>query len=337
MYCVQTKWACTLPNCRSIDIKIDMVNMNSGRRYRVPSTSALLAFESAARHCNFTRAAEELNTSQSAVSRHIVALEKNLSTCLFERHNRSLSLTEQGELFYRAVVAGLEGIQSASHAIANTVDNESVTIACTHTISHLVVMPRFESLQRAVGSAVHVRVMAYEYDVLETVRDPRIDLMFSYHEQAPSNTNIGVVFPEAIVPVCSPAFAEANGHLLNSDPGQWAELPFLQLSKRNGGWSSWEDWFKKIDTPTPALDYLPFDNYTYLLEAACAGRGLALGWKGLVDRHLQTGTLVRVGGEFVKTGRVFCAELTPRGSRRDCARACMDFLTDSNLTGASRL
>ncbi|MGD8421988.1 MAG: LysR family transcriptional regulator, partial [Gammaproteobacteria bacterium] len=85
----------------------------SARRHRIPSTSALQAFEAAARHCNFSRAAEELYTSQSAISRHISALESSLNTSLFDRRRKKhLFLTAQGKQFHEAVVAGLDNIRN---------------------------------------------------------------------------------------------------------------------------------------------------------------------------------------------------------------------------------
>ena len=87
-------------------------------RRQIPSTAALIAFESAARHCNFSRAAAELNTSQSAISRHISGLETQLSAQLFERRNKTVRLTDAGTQFYHAVVSGLETISTAAAAVA---------------------------------------------------------------------------------------------------------------------------------------------------------------------------------------------------------------------------
>ena len=117
----------------------------SARRYRIPSSSALQAFEAAARHCNFSRAAAELHTSQSAISRHIANLEARFNARLFDRYRkRQLVLSRQGELLFRAVVSGLDNIQAAidtvtaSQAIINisnqtyrenlTMDNPGTTI-----------------------------------------------------------------------------------------------------------------------------------------------------------------------------------------------------------------
>ena len=175
-YNARSTQSCTMPFQYNFDIEIDM----NKRRYNIPSSSSLMAFESAARLCNFSRAAEELHTSQSAISRHIADLETRLGARLFDREKKRLHLTPYGEHFYRAVVSGLESIQSAATAIAIWSAGEQVTIACTHEISHLYLMPRFDALQMAVGEDTPIRIMTYEYDALEATLDPRIDLMFTY-------------------------------------------------------------------------------------------------------------------------------------------------------------
>ncbi|NKB65028.1 MAG: LysR family transcriptional regulator [Gammaproteobacteria bacterium] len=82
-------------------------------RYRIPSTSALTAFESSARLLNFSRAAESLHTSQSAISRHISELENRLGAKLFFRENKRLQLTEHGATLHQAVISGFDQIQAA--------------------------------------------------------------------------------------------------------------------------------------------------------------------------------------------------------------------------------
>ena len=147
-------------------------------RYRIPSTSALQAFESAARHCNFSRAAEELHTSQSAISRHIATLESRININLFDRHKKKrLILTHAGAQLYRAVVSGFDNIQSTLDAISGFSKEEQLTIACTHEVSHLFLLPRFEELQQALGENCQVRIMTYEYDIMEIALDPQIDIV----------------------------------------------------------------------------------------------------------------------------------------------------------------
>ena len=180
-------------------------------RYRVPSTSALQAFEAAARHCNFSRAAEELHTSQSAISRHIKSLESRLDTGLFDRLNKKrLILTHQGEQFYRAVTGALDNLQASMDAIAGTHAGEQVTIACTHENSHLILLPRFDALQQAVGADKTIRVMTYEYDAMQRALDPRVDITIRYDIARVDPADCAEIVREAVRPVVSPAFLQQH-------------------------------------------------------------------------------------------------------------------------------
>jgi LysR family glycine cleavage system transcriptional activator len=284
------------------------------KRYRIPSTSALQAFESAARHCNFSRAAAELHTSQSAISRHIANLESRFNTGLFDRyHKKQLLLTHQGERLYRAVVSGLDNIQAAIDAISGASADDQLTIACTHEISHLFLMPRFDVLQHAIGKQRPIRIMTYEYDTMETSLDPRIDIVIRYDVSTVDPADRVCIVEEAVRPVASPDFIAAHREVLSGDFGGWQGLPFLDLSKYNYGWATWDDWFSASGNPPIHPQYEYFGNYVYLLEAAAAGKGLALGWKKLIERHLETGVLLPVVEDYVSFDRAIYAILTRHG------------------------
>lgn len=295
--------------------------------YRIPSTSALQAFESAARHCNFSRAAEELHTSQSAISRHIATLEARLETSLFDRqHPRRLILTHQGEQFYRAVVSGLDNIQTTMDSIAGASSEDQLTIACTHENSHLILLPRFDALQQAVGGDKTIRVMTYEYDAMQRALDPRVDITIQYDVERIDPVDRVEIVREAVRPVVSPVFLAEHEPILQDNVGKWLTLPFLELSKSNYGWATWDDWFalQAVGERRPAYQF--FNNYVYLLEAASAGKGIALGWRGLIDRHLESGVLVEIGSEYVEFDRAIHAVLTEYGRGKPLARHCLECL-----------
>ena len=92
--------------------------------YSIPSTSSLVAFESSARHGNFSTAAMELAISQSAISRRIAHLEKQLSVRLFERSRTGVRLTEAGQRFLDAVVVGLGAFRDGDAEVAAISDDE---------------------------------------------------------------------------------------------------------------------------------------------------------------------------------------------------------------------
>src|SRR5260370_13927685 len=86
----------------------------TNRRYRLPQLGFIQGFEAAARNLSFTKAAEELFITQSAVSRQIKALEDHLGVVLFERRQRALVLTESGHALYRVATDVLERLQAAT-------------------------------------------------------------------------------------------------------------------------------------------------------------------------------------------------------------------------------
>jgi len=154
----------------------------NGRPYRIPPSNALIAFESAARHANFTLAARELRTPQAAVSRHIARLETWLSARLFERSRAGATLTDAGERFRDGVAAGLAAIHRGAAEAAELSQSEQVVIACSHETSHLFIMPRYDALQRVLGENVRIGFDAGvgimpPADALKVARAKELDLV----------------------------------------------------------------------------------------------------------------------------------------------------------------
>ena len=98
---------------------------------RLPALNALRAFEAAARHLSFTRAAEELFVTQSAVSRQVQALEEFLGVKLFERRHKALSLTEAGQAYYRPVAAALAELRAATQRLREATRGHVLTVTTT--------------------------------------------------------------------------------------------------------------------------------------------------------------------------------------------------------------
>lgn len=94
------------------------MNVSNRGPFRIPEESSLIAFESVARNGSVSRAADELGTSQSVISRHIDALENRLSVRLFERSPVGVSLTDAGQVFIEAVEAGLNAIQAGADEVS---------------------------------------------------------------------------------------------------------------------------------------------------------------------------------------------------------------------------
>jgi DNA-binding transcriptional LysR family regulator len=289
----------------------------------------LVAFESAARLGKFSRAAEEISTSQSAVSRHISNLEERLSTRLFERSRSGVRLTQAGNRLYESVVAGLGIIRTGFVETAALSDVEEVVIACQYETSSLVLMPRYDALQEALGENVQIRILTYNRDLQQVPLKSIADVLFTLDAATITPEDRVTVFKEAVGPVCSPSYATTHAGVLNGPVASWNEVTFLNIAESYHGWASWEDWFKAVGRPESVPKFTNLDTYAYALEAAASGHGIALGWRQFIERYLETGVLISLTAEFVEMGKNYFAVLTPRGRRKDCARKCLTFFGQS--------
>ena len=113
--------------------------------------------------------------------------------------------------------------------------------------------------------------------------------------------------------------------VLNRLAAGWEGLTLLDLAGSDEGGASWARWFAAVGRPASGPRYEVVDSHAQALEAAVAGCGLVLGWRHLIGRHVDAGTLVMQGGDFVETGSSFHAVLTTAGRRRPLARACLAF------------
>ena len=293
----------------------------------VPSTSTLIAFESAARLGNFSRTARELGTSQSAISRQIGSLERQLSARLFERSRTGVSLTAAGHLYRKAVLVGLGALRAGAAGVAALSDVEpaEVVIACSEEVSRLLVIPGLDALREALGAETQVRILARSHGIVSAPPEIEADVILTWDAGIAAPEDRAVIAAEAVGAFCSPGYAALHAEVLDGPVAGWGGLTFLCPSGPAEHRASWEMWFEAAGRPATGPRYGARDSYTYALEAALAGHGVVLGWRHLVGPHVESGLLVALPGGFVETGRRFHAALTPRGRNRPLARRCLAF------------
>ena len=130
------------------------------------------------------------------------------------------------------------------------------------------------------------------------------------------------------MPVASPAFVKASRRILGGDPRNWTGIARLVLPSRGQKWATWSTWFRAHDCDPPEAPTRPFENYQFLLASAVDGEGIAIGWKGFVDRKIESGELVGVGRDWLRTGIGLYASLTKAGRRNPYSTQCMRCLAD---------
>lgn len=304
------------------------MDINSGMKCLfegpLPSMRALRVFEAAARHQSFSRTAEEFGSTQPAISRTITELEHCLGFRLFERLHRGVRLTEAGALYRETVVTGLTRIAEGGSIAAGMPDDNRIVIGCPHAISEMFLMPRFQDLQRDLGEGVTAHVIVCDYDSLPAL-ESGTDLVLTYSAGDSEPEDRAIAFRDAVMPLCSPAYAEKHADILRRPVATWGSLTFLYLARPSRGWTTWEDWFEAVGRPNSTPRYVSYSDYVYLMDGACAGRGIALGWQHFLERYVDTGTLVKIRDDFLERDPICFAKLTERGRRRAHARLCLDF------------
>ena len=225
---------------------------------------------------NFTRAAEELSLTQSAVSRQIKALEQQLGVTLFVRGPRGIAMTEPGERLQRAVSAALGQLQATIEEIGAAASTRTVTISCTLAFSSLWLIPRLAGFQSAQPE-VEVRLSANN-TVINLERE-RIDLAIRYCSPESAPREAIRLFGEEVLPVCSPALLQDKTRPLRSLDDLHGHV-LLHLDDAAGAipWLAWSTWLEA--TRLPALrpaGSLHFSHYEQVVRAALGGQGVGIG------------------------------------------------------------
>jgi LysR family glycine cleavage system transcriptional activator len=270
-----------------------------------PSLDLLRGFEAAARHLNFTRAADELFITQSAVSRQIKALEERLGIPLFVRQAKGLRLTEAGAQLYHAVSSALRQVNVAMDGLSRRTRSSLVTVTSTLSFCSLWLIPRLGQFHKAYP-AVEVRIAANDR-VLNLERE-RIDISVRYCPQNAMPKGATWLFDEQLLPVCSPALLDLPGRPLR-EPTDLVHHMLLHLDDLDNPapWLTWRNWLEAAGVASlrPAGS-LTFNYFDQMIRAALAGHGVALGRTVLVQDLVQDGSLVAPFVRRVGTDRGYC-------------------------------
>lgn len=258
---------------------------------RLPPLDALRAFEAAARHLSFTRAAEEIHVTQGAVSHRVRALEAELGVPLFRRLTRRLELTEAGETLALAVRRGLEEIAGALGALEQGGALEGpLRVSVLPSFASRWLVPRLAGF-RARYPGIEARIAAESG--FADLHGGAADVAVRYGRGRYPGLDAEFLMGDAVLPVCSPALLRESGPL--DVPADVARFPLLHDStaEADGSGADWASWCAHAGRPEIACrSGQRLSNAVLTLEAAAAGLGLALGRQSLIEEDLATGRLV---------------------------------------------
>lgn len=251
---------------------------------RLPSLSALRAFEAAARHLSFTKAAAELHVTQAAVSHQIKALETDLGVRLFTRANRALTLTEAGSAYAADVRDAFDRLVRATERLAPRRDGAILTVSVSPASAGHWLIPRLHRF-RATHPEISVRlnvtgrvVDLHQEDIDCAIRHRRDDL---------HGLHAVLLARQSMIVVCSPTLL--NGRKKLRGPADLVHHALLREPEVD-----WQPWLVANGVADPDMSRcIMIDDHGMVIEAAVAGQGVALVRDFLVADKLASRVLIK--------------------------------------------
>ena len=254
-------------------------------RRKIPSTAALTAFEAAARHSSFTRAAGELALTQGAVCRQIAGLEEFLGVKLFRRSKRGVVLTDAGDSYHRQVAQRLDGVERDTlDLMARKGQGGALELGVVPSFGTQWLLPRLADFNRLHPNiTVHMSSRTRPFLFADSGLDAAI---YSGDGHWPGATATAL-FPESMVPVCSPGLIAPRKRL---SAERLAAMPLLQQATRP---YIWRQFLGALGVSTSRDLVGPrYELFSMSVRAAVLGMGVALVPELVAESELQEGRLI---------------------------------------------
>jgi LysR family glycine cleavage system transcriptional activator len=254
--------------------------------------SALRAFEAAARHMSFSKAADELHVTPAAVSHQIHALEEDLGVRLFYRMNRSIELTASARVLLPGLSEAFAGIQSSVKRLRAHNDTGTLTVTASPSFAAKWLVLRLHRFQEQC-TEVDVRISASD-DVVDLTKGD-FDIAIRYGSGRYPGLDVELLFTNKVFPACSPQLLGAGPPLRTPDDLPLHALIYDNAVERDPLVPTWPMWLKAAGVKNvPAAAGLTFNNISLALDAAIAGHGVVLAYSTIAAADLAAGRLVRL-------------------------------------------
>ncbi|NTZ73426.1 LysR family transcriptional regulator [Pseudomonas protegens] len=289
-------------------------------RRKIPSTTALISFEAAARHESFTKAAQELSLTQGAVCRQIASLEEFLGLELFRRSRRGVKLTEAGLSYSRRVATQLDAVERDTLSVMGQQGANVIELAVVPTFGTQWLLPRLKDFQQQ-HPEVTVNLTNRTRPFL--FADTPFDAAIYFGDADWSGTQSHRLMGENPMPVCSPAMLGKQQEL---SAKAIAELPLLQQTTRP---YAWRQWFNSQQLNIPRDMTGPrYELFSMLAQAAMHDMGIALIPPFLIQRELAEKRLVIANPQALSSIKAYYLMIPERKVESASLRAFRDWLVN---------
>jgi len=252
---------------------------------RLPSLNAMRAFEAAARHLSFTRAAQELHVTQAAVSHQIKSLEETLGVPVFRRLNRALMLTDAGQALFPAVNEALDIMATAVDRLHRDDRTGELTVTTMDSFAVTWLVPRLGRFRKA-HAEIDLRITTSDHSI-DFDRE-NVDLAIRYGSGDWPGLSVERLMTEEVFPVCAPALLRSGPPL--EKPADLRHHTLLHDDMRE----DWRMWLMAAgETGVDATRGLGYQHSNLVIQAAKQGDGVALARSVLVGDSLASGRLVK--------------------------------------------
>jgi len=251
---------------------------------RLPPLNALKAFEAAARSDSLTRAAEELNVTQGAVSHQVKALEETLGVRLFNREHQRLVMTEAGREYLAVVRDALDRIALGTDRLLQRQSSGVLTVSTSPDFAAKWLVYRLGGFAES-HPEINLRVSAASH-YIDFARED-IDLAIRHDDANWAGLDVVRLCSERLFPVCSPKLVSGRNRITKA--ADLLKFPLLRLED----WKNWSRWFDAAGVDAPVTQGPVLNRASMLIDAAVDSQGIALARTTLAAWDLINGRLVR--------------------------------------------
>lgn len=282
----------------------------------LPPLNALRAFEAAGRRESFSGAADELNVTHAAISRHVRGLEKRLGVQLFRNVSRGVELTEPGRRYLAAITPALDAVAEATEALTDRMSG-SITVSCEPTVAFKWLVPKLGGF-RDLHPDIEVELVSTPK--LADLARYECDLALRFCRLGPADLAADVISVSPVYPYGAPHIPV---------PASPRDLLQHRLLHEDRG-MLWRHWFEAAGVPAEALPATATPIATLLaVEGALAGQGLVLTSEEIVAGDVRVGRLRRLSDIGLEYGGYYLIYL-PETVRRRPVAAFRNWLIDAS-------
>ena len=292
--------------------------------YQIPNLNGLRAFEAAARHLSFSKAADELNVTPAAVSHQVRGLEDSLGVKLFERKNRTIALSEAGARCFPGVRDGFEAIDRAVRLVGHKTGDRVLVVSVGPMFTSKWLAPRLVGFMERHPD-IDTRISANPN--FSDFTSDGVDVAIRFGHGHYRGLHIEPLMEEWVVPLCAPHLMASGPPLAR--PSDLAEHTLIHDESLNFSPDAptWDDWLKAAGVGS--LDNsrrLRFSNADHAIDAAVEGGGVVLGRSVIAANDIRSGRLVAPFELPLSSGMSYYLVCPPGAHKHAKVRAFRDWL-----------